>query len=93
MFWDYFLTWVAHGIQDLHLKPPPQLPMISALFLSRMVLALANHEKSVEGTCSQVLLAHPAARLNYIPELKKFLTALYVYIYYVIISNMLCINL
>lgn len=77
MFWDYFLTWVAHGIQDLNLKPPPQLPMISTLFLSRMVLALANHEKSVEATCAKVLLARPSARLNYIPELKKFLTAMY----------------
>lgn len=78
MFWDYFLTWVARGIQDLHLKSPPQLPMISALFLSRMVLALANHEKSIESICSHILLARPAVRLNYIPELKKFLTTLYV---------------
>jgi hypothetical protein len=76
MFWDYFLSWVAHGIQHLHLQPPPQLPMISAMFLSRMVLAMANHEKAVEATCAKVLLARPVAQLNYVPELKKFLTAM-----------------
>lgn len=76
MFWDHFITWVAHGIQDLRLKPPPQLPMIQALFLSRMVLAIANHEKGLDTTCCKILLARPAARLNHIPELKTFLTTL-----------------
>jgi len=79
MFWDHFISWVAHGIQDLHLKPPPRLSMIQALFLSRMVLAIANHEKSIDLTCSRILLARPAARLNHIPELRTFLTILYVF--------------
>ncbi|XP_025207586.1 uncharacterized protein LOC112603296 isoform X2 [Melanaphis sacchari] len=75
LFWDHFSSWVAQGIQDLHLKPPPQLSMIQALFLGRMVLAMANHEKGIESTCCRILLARPAARLNHIPELKTFLTA------------------
>lgn len=78
MFWNYFLSWVAHGIQDLRLRPPPRLPMIQALFLGRIVLAIANHEKSVESTCCKVLLARPTARLHHIPELKTFLKSLYV---------------
>lgn len=73
MLWDHFITWVGQGIRDLHLKPPPQLSMIQALFLARMVLAIANHEKGIEGTCCKLLLARPAARLNHIPELKTFL--------------------
>jgi len=78
LFWDHFSSWVAQGIQDLHLKPPPQLSMIQALFLGRMVLAMANHEKGIETTCCKILLARPAARLNHIPEFKTFLTTLYV---------------
>lgn len=79
MLWDHFITWVAHGIQDLNLKPPPQLSMIQSLFLARMVLAIANHEKGIEATCCKVLLARPNARLNHIPELKTFLTTLYIF--------------
>lgn len=75
LFWNHFSSWVAQGIQDLHLKPPPQLSMIQALFLGRMVLAIANHEKGIETTCCKILLARPAARLSHIPELKTFLTA------------------
>lgn len=52
--------------------------MIQALFLGKMVLAMANHEKSIELNCYRILLARPAARLNHIPELKTFITALYV---------------
>uniref|UniRef100_A0A2S2NAL6 Nucleolar pre-ribosomal-associated protein 1 n=1 Tax=Schizaphis graminum TaxID=13262 RepID=A0A2S2NAL6_SCHGA len=79
LFWDHFNSWVAQGIQDLHLKPPPQLSMIQALFLGRMVLSMANHEKGIESTCCRILLARPAARLNHIPELKTFLTAYSLY--------------
>jgi len=79
MFWDHFISWIKHGIQDLHLKPPPQLSMIQALFLSRMVLAIANHEKGIETTCCKILLARPAARLNHIPELKTFFTTWYIF--------------
>lgn len=78
MFWDHFISWVAHGIQNLHFKPPPQLSMIQALFLGRMVLAIANHEKGIDKTCYKILLARPAVRLDHISELKKFLTTLYV---------------
>lgn len=78
MFWDHFITWVAHGIHNLRLNPPPRLPMIQALFLSRMVLAIANHEKGIDTTCCKILLARPAAQLNHIPEMKSFLTTLYV---------------
>lgn len=78
MFWDHFISWVAHGIQDLRLTPPPQLPMVQALFLGKIVLAIANHEKGVESTCCKILLVRPAARLHHIPELKTFLTSLYV---------------
>lgn len=93
LFWDHFISWVAFGIQDLRLKPPPQLPMIQALFLSRMALAIANHEKGIEATCCRILLARPAARLNHIPELKTFLTALYVYIYVINILILLIKNI
>lgn len=79
MFWDYFITWVARGIQDLHLKPPPQLSIIQALFLSRMVLSLVYHEKGIEEACCKILLNRPAARLNHIPELKTVLMSLYVF--------------
>lgn len=78
LFWDHFISWVAQGIQDLHLKPPPQLSMIQALFLGRMVLAMANHEKGIDAACCKLLLARPAARLNHIPELKTFITTMYV---------------
>lgn len=78
MFWDYFLSWIARGIQDLHFDTTPRLPMIQAMFLSRMVLSIANHEKGIEGICCKILLAHPAPRLNHIPELKSLLTTLYV---------------
>ncbi|KAF0767622.1 Nucleolar pre-ribosomal-associated protein 1 [Aphis craccivora] len=75
LFWDHFTYWVSLGIQDLYLKPPPQLSMIQALFLARMALAIANHEKGIETTCCKILLARPSARLQHIPELKKFLTS------------------
>jgi len=78
LFWDHFTYWVSLGIQDLYLKPPPQLSMIQALFLARMALAIANHEKGIETTCCKILLARPSARLQHIPELKKFLTSRYV---------------
>jgi len=78
LFWDHFCSWVSQGIQDLHLESPPQLSTIQALFLGRMVLAMANHEKGIDTTCCRILLARPAARLNHIPELKTFITALYV---------------
>lgn len=81
MFWDHFISWVARGIQDLNCQPPPQLSMIQALFLSRMVLAIANHENGIDDTCYKILLARPAARLNHIPELKTFLTRWYVSTY------------
>ncbi|XP_050532927.1 nucleolar pre-ribosomal-associated protein 1 [Daktulosphaira vitifoliae] len=74
MLWDHFISWVAFGIQDLKLQPPPQLPMIQALFLGRMVLAIANHEKGIDVTCCKILLARPSARLCNIPEMKAFMT-------------------
>ncbi|XP_050435680.1 nucleolar pre-ribosomal-associated protein 1 [Adelges cooleyi] len=76
LLWDHFISWAAHGIHDLHLKPPPQLPMIQALFLARMVLAMANYEKSIDVTCYKILLARPAARLNNVPEMKTFMNAI-----------------
>lgn len=80
MFWDHFINWVAGGIQNFKSKTnPPQIPMIQALFLSRMVLAIANHEKYIDKTCSKILLARPVAQLKHIPELKTFLTSMYVF--------------
>lgn len=66
------------GLQNLNLSPPPRIPMIQALFLSRMVMSIATHEKSIEKMCSQLLLSYPAARLGHITELKTFLTPKYV---------------
>jgi len=78
MFWDYFISWIGRGIQGLHLKPPPQLSMIQALFLSRMALGISNHQKGIDMICCKLLIARPAARLNHIPELMYFLTVPYV---------------
>jgi len=72
IFWDYFISWIKHGLEHIHIRPPPQLTMIQALFLSRMVLAIANHEIGLKKTCCKILLARPVARLNHIPELKMF---------------------
>ncbi|VVC41831.1 Hypothetical protein CINCED_3A025916 [Cinara cedri] len=75
LFWDHVLNWVSGGIQHLNTKSePPQLPMIQALFLSRVVLAIANHEKPIDTTCCKLLLARPVAQLQHIPELKSFLS-------------------
>lgn len=79
MFWDHFINFVRKGIQNLHLRPPPQLSMIQALFLSRFVLAIANHEKGIEKACCKLLLNRPAAQLSHVPELKGVLDSLYVF--------------
>lgn len=79
MFWDHFINWVSGGIQKLKTKSnPPRLSMVQALILSKMVLAIANHEKFVDSTCSKILLSRPAAQFKHIPELKTFMESMYV---------------
>lgn len=79
LFWDHFINWVSGGIQILKTKSdPPQLSMIQALFLGRVVLAIANHEKCIDVTCSKILTSRPTAQFNHIPGLKTFLAAMYV---------------